>query len=331
MKVFLLSNRPEQTTRLMLMKRTLEKLGHTVVVPVFTSHNWIIIAHEAKKQIKKERPDILHLFNVPDIIYTEILKLQQKSFQKFIYDYRSPWGIEIELNIGFVGRIIGEYFESKLARRADAITTVNQPLSDKVRKFLREDKREITIVPNYPLRDFSDCVKPGNKVNSYAPVIFIGRICRQEGAGLLSKIAKDNSDIPFWIVGEGPLSWWYRKWMGKNVQFLGWQPHHRIPEFIGRAGICLIPRLENALTPYSTDKSIWKLNEYLNLGKPVIASGITREEARKNLTIVPSSQLSEAVRNSIGLKPSPLAREDYRFWEDNTEMIRSVYESVMRS
>ena len=37
MKIFLLSNQPERTTRLLMFKATLERQGQEVVVPKFSS------------------------------------------------------------------------------------------------------------------------------------------------------------------------------------------------------------------------------------------------------------------------------------------------------
>ncbi|MDD1675117.1 MAG: glycosyltransferase [Methanomicrobiales archaeon] len=331
MKVFLLANRPEQTTRLNLMRQSLETLGYSVCVPRFSSHNWSTISREARTQIEKERPDILHLFNVPDVIYSGFPKLKGTSYNSLIYDYRSPWGIELQLNIGLPGKMAGEFYESKLARSADAITTVNRPLHQKVFQYLKGHRKEITVIPNYPLRAFTERKSPNKTVDSTAPIIFIGRIAAQEGAGLLAKVVRDNPHREFWIVGDGPFCWWYRRRMGKNASFLGWQPHEKIAGFIERAGICIIPRKENALTPYSTDKSIWKLNEYLNLGKLVIASGITQEEKRKNLVIVRSRDLSRSIRDNLDMKPLSMQEGDYRFWEDNLGTIRAVYENLQKA
>ncbi len=98
-----------------------------------------------------------------------------------------------------------------------------------------------------------------------------------------------------------------------------------VARLINRSKICIVPRVENVLTPYSTDKSVWKLNEYLNLGKQVVASGITLEEERKNLRVTTSSHLEEILREEIGKAALPLESGDYRFWEGNREAIKGVY------
>ncbi len=76
MRILLLSNQPERTTRLMMFKGTLESLGYDVIVPRFTTRSWLGVAGEAKRALQKEKPDVVHLFNVPDIIYHNIGKLK---------------------------------------------------------------------------------------------------------------------------------------------------------------------------------------------------------------------------------------------------------------
>ena len=69
MKILLLANQPERTTRLQMFRGTLVSLGYEVIVPSFGTRNWLSIAAKAKKIAIKEKPDVVHIFNVPDIIY----------------------------------------------------------------------------------------------------------------------------------------------------------------------------------------------------------------------------------------------------------------------
>jgi glycosyltransferase involved in cell wall biosynthesis len=328
MKVLLLANQPESTTRLKLFGETLGDLGFSVIIPSFGTRNWVAISRASRNLISAERPDVVHLFNVPDIIYRSIPSLKGTLFTSLIYDYRSPWGIEYQMNFGRIGKITAEHFEKKLARGADLITTVNSPLREKVQGYLTEP-REVHIIPNYPKRSFTsfDDIDqlPGD---AGKPVLFVGRVCKQEGIENVLKAARENPDKKFWIVGDGPFSWYYLLRQSANLDFFGWQPHSAVARFIRCAGICLIPREENALTPYSNDKSIWKLNEYLNLGKLVVASGISSEESRINLKIVPHETLSESIRTYLQVPPQPLSGGDYRFWEQNRDLIKKVYETI---
>jgi glycosyltransferase involved in cell wall biosynthesis len=331
LKVLLLANQPERTTRLKMFGSTLKSLGNDVIIPAFGTRDWIKISASAKKIARDRKPDVVHIFNVPDIIYHDFAALRGEGYRKLIYDYRSPWGIEVGQTFGAPGRIFAEHFERSLAKSADLITTVNAPLGRKVKEYAPE--KNVHVVPNYPYRSFSEAkanldngewnVEPGRE-----PVIFIGRVCTQEGIGKLLEVARAIPTQEFWIIGDGPFAKWYLWRKPSNVRILGWQPHDRIANLLKKARLCLIPREENALTPYSTDKSVWKLNEYLSIGKIVVASGVTMEEKRKNLVVVKPEELIDAVRANLTHEPEKLCQEDYRFWEGNADTIREVYESI---
>jgi len=329
--VLLLANQPERTTRLKMFDSTLKSFGYEVIVPSFGTRNWVKIASLAKKIARERKPDVIHIFNVPDVIYHGFAGLRGQGFRKLVYDYRSPWGIELQQTFGPLGRISGEHFERHLAKSADVITTVNEPLGMKVKEYAPE--KDVHVIPNYPCRSFSEAkampespewtTEPGRE-----PIVFMGRICTQEGIRELLGVARAIPDQEFWIVGGGPFARLYLWRKPENVKNLGWQPHERIATILKKARLCLIPRKENALTPYSTDKSVWKLNEYLSLGKIVVASGVTMEEKRKNLVVVKSSELKSAVLENLKREPEKLSPENYRFWDQNDKIIREVYESL---
>jgi glycosyltransferase involved in cell wall biosynthesis len=314
-----------------MFRGTLESLGHDVIVPSFGTRNWITIAAMARKIARESAPDAVHIFNVPDIIYHGFSELRGQGYKKLIYDYRSPWGIELAQTFGPPARIFAEHFERELADCADVITTVNEPLGEKVLEY--SPGKKVHVIPNYPLRSFSTkdggtvgeefAVEPGKE-----PIVFIGRVCTQEGIGKLLDVARALPERDFWIVGGGPFAKLYLWRSPGNIKNLGWQPHEKVAAILKKARLCLIPREEDALTPYSTDKSVWKLNEYLALGKMVVASGVTAREKRKNLAIVEAKDLVEAVRESLLREPEKLTPADCRFWEGNERIIKEVYESL---
>ena len=331
MRILLLSNQPERTTRLLMFKATLESQGQDVIVPKFSSRGWLQIAREARQVLQKERPDAVHLFNVPDIIFHGLGKLKGSCYKKLIYDYRSPWGVELQMSFGPLARPAGEYFERELAGAADLITAVNRPLADKVKSYAQANDKPLFIVNNYPAHSFLEKSRNAapSDLGNERPIVFMGRISRQEGIGNLLRLIRKIPEQPFWIIGDGPFSRWYLRKLPKNARFFGWQPHDKVAGLISQARICLIPHSESLLTPYATDRSVWKLNEYLALGKVVVASGVTEEEKRKNLVIVKAEKLEEAVRENLMREPEKLLAEDYRFWESNDRIIREVYESIL--
>jgi len=313
-----------------MFKATLERQGQEVIVPKFSSRGWLQIAREARQVLQKERPDAVHLFNVPDIIFHGLGKLKGSCYKKLIYDYRSPWGVELQMSFGPLARPAGEYFERELAVASDLITVVNRPLADKVRSYIRKEGKPLFIVNNYPARSFLENSKKtvASDLTADKPLVFMGRISRQEGIGNLLRIIRRIPEQTFWIIGDGPFSRWYLRDLPENARFFGWQPHDLVADLIQQARICLIPHSRSLLTPYATDRSVWKLNEYLLLGKIVVASGVTVEETRKNLTVVSPDKLERAVRENVKREPERLLPEDYRFWDRNDPIIKEVYESL---
>ena len=79
MKVLLLANQPERTTRLRMFMGTLQSQGHEVIVPSFGTRNWISIARQAKRIALEQEPDVVHIFNVPDVIYHGFSALRGKG------------------------------------------------------------------------------------------------------------------------------------------------------------------------------------------------------------------------------------------------------------
>jgi glycosyltransferase involved in cell wall biosynthesis len=330
MRILLLSNQPERTTRLLMFKTTLQSQGQDVIVPEFSSRGWLQIAKQARHVLQKERPDAVHLFNVPDVIFHGLGKLKGSCYKKLIYDYRSPWGVELQMSFGPLARPAGEYFERELAGAADLITAVNQPLAEKVRSYTQADDKPLFIVNNYPARSFLEKSRTtvASDLANERPIVFMGRISRQEGISNLLHLIRKIPEQTFWIIGDGPLSRWYLRKLPKNARFFGWQPHDKVAGLINQARICLIPHSESLLTPYATDRSVWKLNEYLAMGKTVVASGVTEEEMRKNLVVVKAEKLEETVRENLTREPETLSTEDYRFWDRNDQIIREAYESL---
>lgn len=330
MKILLLSNQPERTTRLLRFKASLQNQGQEVIVPRFSSKNWLNIAKETRLILQKERPDVVHLFNVPDIIYHGLGKLKGTYFKKLIYDYRSSWGVELQMTFGPAARPFGEYFERELVGAADIITAVNRPLADKLRHYSQAKDKPLFIVNNYPAYSFLEKSRmaTGLDLPQEKALIFIGRISRQEGIGNLLRLIRKIPEEKFWIIGDGPFSRWYLRDLPKNARFFGWQSHEKVAGLISRAKICLIPHSESLLTPYATDKAVWKLNEYLLLGKTVVASGVTQEEKRKNLVVVKTAELESSVRENLLREPETMNADDYRFWERNDPIIREAYESL---
>jgi len=330
----LLINDINKSPRANLFKKTLESLGYDVVTPDFKTRNWLKISQRLVPLIKETNPDVIHLFNVPDILYGSVPSVKGKYYQTLIYDYRSPWGVALDITfkVPFLKQF-GEYYERKLVRNADIITTANSRLSEKI---LPWSSKDIYAIPNYPSIEF---LKSDNKFNIKKDkdkkiILFLGAVSRWHGSNILARIIlnlKKNLNILFWVLGDGPdLPKIKRKLRNcNNAKFFGRQSHNLIPGFIKAADILVHPEPDSA-AEYVTDESVLAINEFLNIGKKVIASGISQKEKRKNLTIVPNRLLEETILVEIEKPAEKLKKKDYRLWETHCKkIVKDIYENKL--
>ena len=111
-------------------------------------------------------------------------------------------------------------------------------------------------------------------------VLYIGQLHGAQYIDLFIKAANTvlhrNPEVYFMIVGEGfmekPLRELVKELGIENkVVFTGSVPHHKIPEYISAADICVAPFKDTKVTRC---KSPLKIVEYLASGKAVVASNI---------------------------------------------------------
>ncbi|ASJ06391.1 glycosyltransferase [Thermococcus pacificus] len=102
----------------------------------------------------------------------------------------------------------------------------------------------------------------------------------------ISKL-KFEYKINFLIIGDGPLIGYYKKLaqklnIEKNVQFLGFIPHSKIPRYLQSIDIGLIPFNQSEIAIFAFPI---KLLEYFSLKKPVISSRLPAIENNFGSTV----------------------------------------------
>ena len=50
-----------------------------MIIPTFGTRDWIKISANAKKIARDRKPDVVHIFNVPDIIYHDFADLARRG------------------------------------------------------------------------------------------------------------------------------------------------------------------------------------------------------------------------------------------------------------
>ena len=104
-----------------------------------------------------------------------------------------------------------------------------------------------------------------------SPIIgYIGTIHRWIDLSLLRRVAEALPEYIFVMVG--PVAVDISDLLAvPNIRWVGQQAHHDLPSFIRRFDVCIIPYVVDRYTESSFPA---KLNEYLAMGKPVVAVAI---------------------------------------------------------
>jgi len=105
--------------------------------------------------------------------------------------------------------------------------------------------REMVIIPN-----FTDVPKAiEHQVGEY--VLFSGRLSREKGIAQFFEVARQCPDVPFLIVGDGPLRSDVEAQVKElnNVQYAGFVEPSVMPSFIARALAVIIPSVAPEVFP----------------------------------------------------------------------------------
>lgn len=264
--------------------------------------------------------DFFWVANCPDILVFPLV-LRGKPY---ILEYRSPWSIEVENEFGSGPWVcFASFFERFALRHAWIITLTTSRLRVKVRDF----RKPVFVIPNYPLKSFGTVTVPKEKFRKYYDcrkddkvVLFVGKLSRVEGADLLLKIIEDvlekRGDVVFWIVGGGPLFPFLEKIAQRfsgRIKLFGWQPHNEIPNFIAAADACIAPRHRSHFSAFYNEEGVSKLSEYMFFEKPIVACGVAKSD---EYLLVDEDEMVEGVLRALrgGVRSSRR-----RTWEGYSE------------
>lgn len=144
---------------------------------------------------------------------------------------------------------------------AEAVSTYN-PNTDTIGQGL--DLSKYDHKANYAL--------PPDMINIPRPIIgYVGWITdRRLDANLIYEVAKQCPSYSFVMVGgEDEYFKVHKLHTLKNVIFLGEKPQASIPSYVAHFDVCMNPQKINHITIGNYPR---KIDEYLALGKPVIAT-----------------------------------------------------------
>jgi glycosyltransferase involved in cell wall biosynthesis len=206
-----------------------------------------------------------------------------------VYDVRSPWKEVVLDSTGnrFLARVAG-IIERIFCLKADDVISANPLLGKRAKIF---GAKNAVIVPNFPYKKmntvgYKTIVKNLQGLNKREEgiVMFFGKISIPEGSNILAdviirtlEIDYDLFGVRFVIAGEGPeLENLKKKLKDAGVMdrviFLGWVPHDEMGMWIKAVDLCIMPREEGGTTKWMHPDCIWKVNESVSIGTPVLAT-----------------------------------------------------------
>lgn len=271
-------------------------------------------------QIFWVKSDVFWVANSPDVLVVPLILRRRK----YILEYRSPWPLEVEREIGYKFFVwLAKFLERLALTHAWVITLTSSKLAARIEAF----KKPFFIIPNYPLESFgkftSNCKVFREKqscLEDTKVVLFIGRLSYIEGADLLppiiEKVLKITDNVVFWVVGDGPLynvlEQFSRRYVDK-VKLFGWQTYEVIPIFICSADVCIAPRHKTPFSVFYNEEGLQKISEYMFFEKPIVACGVA---GSKEYLLVGEDEMADGILRALR---GEVPKSKRRTWEEHSE------------
>lgn len=159
-----------------------------------------------------------------------------------------------------------------------------------------------------------DLEKPAELNGLVGPIVgYVGALHEWVDVVLLREVAMAMPDFQFILVG--PIVREVEALRGlRNVRLVGQKPHAEIPRYIRSFDVCIIPYVRDAYTETTYPA---KLNEYLALGKPVVATPLPElEDYNREFDGVlrlagDAPMFSKALREAV-VNTTPAVQEHFR-------------------
>lgn len=154
-------------------------------------------------------------------------------------------------------------------------------------------------------------------------------------ADLIYELAKSKPAYSFVMIGNQDKVFAAHALHNlKNVYFTGSIPKNKVPEYMHSLDVCLNPQLVNEITIGNYPR---KVDEYLALGKPVIATRTKTMELFKDHVYLCNSldDYKQAVENALLENTEAKKKERIQFarshsWENNVNMIYKSIEQHLK-
>lgn len=243
--------------------------------PLLLSWPFIVVA------IKKERPNILHIINPPDVIPVVVSLINRFFRIPYVFHIADP-GPESILSIRnlisaekYIFLTLSKFVEKIILHQANGVITVNEVLKRRIiktRKYISNKP----FITQYNVSSVTCNTQNINGLSDQNYILYIGTLSTGmlglEALIKLFKLIWEKHSTKLYIAGDGPL----KKILIREIKalqaeeyimLLGYVEPQCIPEYLKNAKLCIIPYLDTILTRVATPTKVF---EYISMGKAIV-------------------------------------------------------------
>ena len=220
----------------------------------FYSSKWYKVTSD---KIKSFSPDIVHIQNCSRILSVSVINASLDNNVPVImtaHDVNLIYNYKPNFNLVNILKYFKVIIHRKVINNSKILLIF--PSEFLRNKFKLKFKNNLKIIHN-------GVDIPNKPTNYEKDILFVGRICKEKGLNVISKILNETSTYNVKFLGEGPLK---EKLSSeyKNIQFLGFQ---KPDDYYKHASILILPSIVEENQPLS-------ILEAMSHGLCVIASNI---------------------------------------------------------
>jgi glycosyltransferase involved in cell wall biosynthesis len=265
------------------------------------------------------------LFNDNDMFRSHYLKELLKPKVSIYYSRDFMLGVDY-------WKFHGSILEPKLIAKSDICMANSTYLADYCRKY---NPNSVYVGQGCDLDMFSnpkDTTLPADLANVARPIIgYVGALQSiRLDIAVIAEIAENNPDKSIVLVGpEDDAFKASRLHQIPNIVFTGGKPPDMLPAYINGFDVCINPQLVNPVTIGNYPR---KIDEYLAMGKPVVA---TKTEAmgifaQHTYLATSGKEYTEFINSALAENDPNKSRARREFaathtWENN---IKEIYRAI---
>ncbi|PSR56659.1 glycosyl transferase family 1 [Adhaeribacter arboris] len=226
----------------------------------------------------------------------------------------------------------GTWAEAELITKADLVVANSLFLAEYASQY---NANSYDIGQGCELNFFNPSVEtsvPADMVNLHKPIIgYVGNITTSRlDINLLEQLATSRPNWTFAMVGfeddDFKASRLHKK---ANVHFLGTKAPEELPSYIQHFDVCINPQLVNEITIGNYPR---KIDEYLAMGKPTVATKTKAMQLFENYTYLGSSSAEyiTLIQRALSENSNNKAEERIAFARSHTweASVQAIYDLV---